>query len=186
LGWIRKQRKAFQQQPRETARTFVSGESHYLWGNRYLLEVKETTGKHRIERKGSKYLVMFIQSGTTPQNRARLMKEWYREQLKAEIPGLLQKWEPLVGVQARDWGVKHMHTKWGTCNPDAGRIWLNLELSKKPKSCLEYIVVHELVHLLERSHSDRFIAHLDRVMPKWRVYREELNKLPISHEHWDY
>jgi predicted metal-dependent hydrolase len=114
------------------------------------------------------------------------MKEWYRKQLKAKIPDLLQKWEAIIGVKANAWAVKQMKTKWGACNIEAKRIWLNLELAKKPLICLEYIIVHELVHLMQRNHNDKFIAYMDKYMPKWRLHRDELNSLPIVHNDWGY
>ena len=114
------------------------------------------------------------------------MKEWYRKQLKSQIPPLLEKWEKTIGVKSKDWGVKQMKTKWGACNTDDARIWLNLELAKKPPICLEYILVHELVHLHEKHHNDRFVQLMDKFMPKWRMHRNELNSLPVSHNDWGY
>ncbi|MCC5915862.1 MAG: M48 family metallopeptidase [Cryomorphaceae bacterium] len=180
LGWIKKHVKNFQNQPRETEREFVSGESHYVQGKRYLLEVVEASGHPRVYFSGTKKLIMQIRPQTDRATRARIMREWYRKQLKAEIPLLLAKWEKRMGVTANDWGVKRMRTKWGACNIDDKRIWLNLELAKKPRIHLEYIIVHELVHLLERHHNDRFVAYMDEFMPKWRLYREGLNGLPVG------
>lgn len=114
------------------------------------------------------------------------MQQWYREQLKAQIPLLLEKWQPLLGVQVADWGVKRIKTKWGSCNANAQRIWLTLALAKKPVQCLEYIVVHELMHLLERHHNDRFMALMDKYMPAWRLCRDELTHMPLGHETWSY
>ena len=114
------------------------------------------------------------------------MKEWYRKELKKQLPQLIEKWEKVIGVKCNDWGVKQMKTKWGSCNTEKKRIWLNLELPKKPSICLEYILVHELVHLYERNHSDRFFYLMDKFMPKWRLHRDELNSLPIVHNDWGY
>ena len=114
------------------------------------------------------------------------MKEWYRKQLKEQLPQLIEKWEKIIGVKSNDWGIKQMKTKWGACNIKAKRIWLNLELAKKPTICLEYILVHELVHLLEKNHNQRFISLMDKFMPKWRMHRDELNSLPIVHNDWGY
>lgn len=186
LGWIKKHVKSFQEQKRETPRQYVSGESHYFKGKRYLLDVIEREGYNRIELNGNKKIKMYAHPGTAEGKRAEVMKEWYRKQLKVQIPELLAKWEKTIGVKCNDWGVKQMRTKWGACNIEAKRIWLNLELVKKPTICLEYIIVHELVHLLERNHNDRFVAHLDRFMPKWRLYRDQLNELPVGHEDWGY
>ena len=123
---------------------------------------------------------------TSAEQREQVLQRWYREQLKALIPPLLEKWQSVLGVQVADWGIKKMKTKWGACNIDARRIWLNLELAKKPVQCLEYIIVHELVHLLERHHNDRFQKLMDQFMPQWRLHREELNRGPLGYEDWDY
>jgi predicted metal-dependent hydrolase len=184
LSWIKKQVKSFQEQERETPRKYISGESHYFQGKRYLLDVIERKGYNKIEQNGSKKIKMYIRPDTPEDKRAEVMREWYRKQLKAQIPELLQKWEEIIGVKCNDWGVKQMRTKWGACNIEAKRIWLNLELAKKPIICLEYIIVHELVHLLERHHNDRFVAYMDKFMPKWRLYRDQLNSLPVAHEDW--
>lgn len=186
LGWIKKHVKSFKEQPRESPRSYVSGESHYYQGKRYLLDVIERNGFNKIELNGNKKIKMFVRPETTESKRAEVLKEWYRNQLKAQIPELLERWEKVIGVKTNDWGVKQMRTKWGACNIEAKRIWLNLELAKKPPICLEYIIVHELVHLLERHHNDRFVAYLDRFMPKWRLYRDQLNELPVTHEDWGY
>lgn len=186
LGWIKKHVKNFQEQHREPPRQFISGESHYYHGRRYLLEVKEGIGPQEISVKNSKKLLMQVRPGANKDSREKLMREWYRERMKEMVPELLATWEDKIGVKANDWGIKLMQTKWGSCNPDAKRIWLNLELAKKPKICLEYILVHELVHLLERNHNDRFVAYMDEFMPKWRLYRNELNKLPVARGEWGY
>ncbi len=186
LSWIKKQQRDFHDQPRQSAREFVSGECHYFLGKRYRLEVIERRGKHEIKRLQSGKLKMFVQPGTTTNNREKLLNGWYRQQLNTAIPELLNKWQPIVGEQVSEFGVKKMKTKWGSCNCEQRRIWLNLELAKKPPKCLEYILVHELVHLLERNHNDRFMALMDRFLPKWRVYRDVLNKSPLGHEDWLY
>lgn len=115
-----------------------------------------------------------------------MLLRWYRAQLKALIPPLLDKWQPVLGVQVAEWGVKKMKTKWGSCNSNDRRIWLNLELAKKPVQCLEYIIVHEIVHLMERHHNDRFRTLMDQFMPKWRLRRDALNRTPLAHERWGY
>ena len=131
-------------------------------------------------------LDLFVRPGTRPEQREAVLLRWLREQLKVLIPPLLEKWQPTLGVQASFWGIKRMKTKWGSCNTDAGRIWLNFELVKKPAQCLEYVVVHELLHLIERNHSDEFRSLLDRHLPKWRLYRDQLNAAPLAHEDWNY
>lgn len=185
LGWIKKHVKNFKNQPRESEREFVSGESHYVKGKRYLLNVVEHDGYAKIALNGKK-LNLKIKPQATRREKAKAVKEWYRKRLKAEIPELLSKWEKRIGVKSDDWGVKQMRTKWGACNIEEKRIWLNLELAKKPTICLEYIIVHELVHLLERNHNDRFVAYMDEFIPKWRLHRDELNSLPVAHNDWGY
>ncbi|WP_008318198.1 M48 family metallopeptidase [Leptolyngbya sp. PCC 6406] len=186
LSWIRKQQAAFQAQPRQSAREMVSGESHYLFGQRYRLEVIERRGRHEVVVKNNSTLQLFVNPGTTPANRTRVLIEWYRQQLKARIPPLLVFWQPIIGQQVSAWGVKKMKTKWGSCNSQQRRIWLNLELAKKPPECLEYVMVHELVHLLERHHNDRFKALMDEFLPPWRIRRDLLAYAPLGHETWEH
>lgn len=186
LGWIKKQIKSFQAQARETPRDYVPGESHFFQGKRYMLEVIEHEGYNKVELQGTKKILLKVKKGATKAEKAKVMKEWYRKQLKLQLPPLLEKWQNVIGVQANDWGIKQMKTKWGACNTEAKRIWLNLELAKKPPICLEYILVHELVHLHERHHNARFIQLMDKFMPKWRLHRDTLNSLPIVHNDWGY
>ena len=129
-------------------------------------------------------MLLYVKPTTSHEKRLEIIQHWYRAQLKAIIPALIDKWKAIVGVEINEWGVKQMKTKWGSCNIEERRIWLNLELIKKPLHCIEYIIVHELVHLLERHHSDRFKAVMDKVMPHWRIYRDELNQLPLGHNDW--
>lgn len=185
LDWIRRQQTAYADQPRQSRREMVSGESHYVRGKRYRLHVVEASGRQRVQLKGSK-LELRVRPGTTATKRLDLLDGWYRELLRRKTPPLIRKWEPLVGVTLAEWGIKKMRTRWGTCNPDARRIWLNLHLAKKPPDCLEYIVLHEMVHLIERHHGDAFKAHMDRLMPPWRSYRDMLNAAPLGHEDWAY
>lgn len=133
-----------------------------------------------------KTIELYVRPNTTTKKRKSILDEWYRAEMKKVIPPLLEKWENKIGVKANNFGVKLMRTKWGTCNIEAKRIWLNLELAKKPLICLEYILVHELVHLLERNHNDRFIKYMNEFMPKWRFHRDELNRLPFRHTDWKY
>jgi predicted metal-dependent hydrolase len=162
----------------------VSGESHYFLGQRYLLQVVEHQGKSYIALENKSVMLLYVKSTTSHEKRLELIQQWYRAQLKAIIPTLIDKWSAIVGVEINEWGVKQMKTKWGSCNIEDHRIWLNLELIKKPLHCIEYIIVHELVHLIERHHSDRFKAVMDKVMPHWRIYRDELNQLPLGHNDW--
>lgn len=185
LGWIKRHQRTFEGQVRESAREFTPGESHYFNGKRYLLKVTEHNAAARVELH-HKRIELFIKPNSTSKQRAKAIKDWFREQLKSQIPNLIKKWELRMEVQLNDWGVKQMKTKWGTCNIEAKRIWLNLELAKKPGRCLEYIIVHEMVHLLERHHNDFFVAHMDRFLPQWKIIKKELNSLPVSHSDWDY
>lgn len=186
LTWIKRHRSHFQEHSRQSKREYVAGESHYFLGRRYLLNVTEQKGPARIEKRHSRRLDLIVPYGADTAKRERVMLAWYRKELKARIPSLIEKWQPVIGVQIADWGVKRMKTKWGSCNIEARRIWLNLELAKKPIQCIEYIVVHEMVHLFERHHNDRFFALMDAFMPLWRHYRDELNRTPLSHEKWSY
>ena len=180
LRWIKRQRAKFQAQPRQSERRMVSGESHYFLGRRYRLRIHETTGALRITLRGKATLDLFVRPETTTERREQVLQDFYRAELKRLVPELLEKWQPKLGVEARAWGIKRMKTKWGTCNIEARRIWLNLELAKKPVQCLEYILVHELAHLHERHHNDRFTALLDQHLPSWRLLREELNQSVLA------
>ncbi len=186
LGWIRRQQARFAEQPRESAREMVTGESHYLWGRRYRLEVIEHDGPCRVQRKGRSRLVMYVRPWADTARRRRLLEDFYRRELRQRIPALIEQWQPVIGVPVAQWGVKKMKTRWGSCNPVARRIWLNLELAKKPPRCLEYILVHEMVHLLEWHHNDRFRGLMGCFLPSWRLRRDELNSSPLGHEDWSY
>lgn len=184
LGWIKRQRAKFQAQPRQSERRMVSGESHYFLGRRYRLRVYETTGALRIALRGNATMDLFVRPNTTVERREQVLHDFYRAELKRLVPELLEKWQPKLGVEALAWGIKRMKTKWGTCNIDARRIWLNLELAKKPVQCLEYILVHELAHLHERHHNDRFTALLDQHLSQWRLLRDQLNSSQLADERW--
>lgn len=186
LGWIKRQRAKFQAQPRQSQRRMVSGESHYFLGRRYRLRVHETTRAMRISLRGKASMDLFVRPDATAERREQVLQDFYRAELKRLVPELLEKWQPKLGVEARNWGIKRMKTKWGTCNIEARRIWLNLELAKKPVQCLEYILVHELAHLHERHHNDRFIAQLDQHLPQWRLMRDQLNSSVLAEERWDH
>lgn len=186
ISWIKKNIKKFVAQPRETPREFISGESHYFQGKRYLLNVIEHKGINKVEIKGTKNINLYIKPNSTKDTKGRILKEWHRTEMKKQIPELITKWESIIGVKSNEWAIKQMRTKWGTCNIEEKRIWLNLELSKKPIICLEYIIVHELVHLLERNHNEKFVSYINQFMPKWRIHRDELNNLPVAHNYWRY
>ena len=184
LAWIRRKRQQVKEQARQSRREMVDGEAHYVWGRGYRLRVVEDGARRRVELKGNGWLELHVPKGADRDARERRLTEWYREQIKAEIPSIIGKWLPALGVADPAWGVRRMKTKWGTCNPDRRKIWLNLELAKKPSECLEYVVVHEMIHLLERNHTPRFYELMDRFMPSWRRRRDALNREPLADEEW--
>jgi len=186
LAWIKRQRAKFAGQNRQSAREFTTGESHYFLGRRYRLNVVVQDGASHVAIRNHHTIDLFVRERSDTAHRERVLLAWYRQQLKELIPPLIQKWETIVGVKVAEWGVKRMKTKWGTCNIKARRIWLNLELAKKPVQCLESIIVHEMVHLLERHHNDRFTALMDGFMPQWGHHRAEMNRAPLGHETWSY
>ena len=186
LAWIKRNQRKFEGQERITPREFLNRESHYFMGERYLLNIIETEAPPKVILKNKTYINLFVRPGTPTAKRLEIMNEWYRVQLKKLIPDLIEKWEKILGVDVDEWQVKQMKTKWGSCNIEQKRIWINLELAKKPEHCLEYIIVHEMIHLLERHHNDRFHYHLETHLPNWRQLKDELNQLPVSHAEWDY
>lgn len=185
IPWIREQQRKLQEQERETHREYLDRESHYVFGKRYLLKVVEEDSPASIERK-HRNLVLTVRPGTTDLARRAILDEWYRQLVKGSADPIIGKWEPRLGVAVRRVYVQHMKTKWGSCNHRAGSIRLNTELAKKPPECLEYLIVHEMMHLIESTHNARFIALMDRFMPRWQLHRQLLNQLPLRHEHWDY
>jgi predicted metal-dependent hydrolase len=186
LGWIHRQQSAFAQQERQSQREMVTGESHYFRGRRYLLDVIAHEGPASVRVANNTTMVLRVRPGTDRDARATVLEKWYRSRLKEQLPPLLSLWEQRAGVMVADARIRKMKTRWGSCSAEAGRIWLNLELAKKPASCLEYVLVHELVHLLERRHTDRFRELMDGIMPAWRLARDELNLAPLAHEDWLY
>lgn len=186
LGWIRRQCRTFQEQDRQSRREMVSGETHYLAGRRYRLKVREHDGPAQVELRGQQTLLLSVRPRQDAEQRLHVLERWYRARLRGLAGELLEQWAARMGVTVADWGIRKAKTRWGACNPHARRIWLNLELVKKPVQCLEYIVVHELVHLLERHHNDRFAALMDHYLPDWRLRRDLLNKSPLTHESWEY
>lgn len=184
LHWIKKHQKNFQAQERVPPREYKQRESHYFLGNRYLLNIIDDAQRPKVVLNGKKFIDLHIPPNTPTQKRDKILKEWYRSELKKLIPPLIQKWEEKIGVQVNDWQIKQMKTRWGTCNINKKRIWLNLELAKKPLHCIEYIIVHEMVHLLERNHNKKFIGYMDTFLPNWRRLKEELKQHPLSHFDW--
>lgn len=183
LDWIKRQQKKLHEQEREPPREYIDRESHYLWGKRYLLAVIESDIAPSVEVKHSR-LLLRVRPDTAQHKRQAIIEEWYRGQMKQTIPPLIARWEPVMGVKAGRLFVRRMRTKWGSCNPGRSSIRLNTDLAKKPRECLEYVVVHEMAHLLEPTHNARFIALMDTFMPNWRLQRDLLNKLPVRHEEW--
>lgn len=186
LGWIRQQQAQYRAQKRQTEREYVSGESHYFQGVRYLLNVVYQDAPPQVQIRNKKYIELTVRPGSDTRKRGQVLDAWYRDHLKQQTPLLIEKWESRLGVSVAEWRVKQMKTKWGTCNIEARRIWLNLELAKKPLRCLEYIVVHEMTHLLERHHNEHFVYLMDQSLPGWRHLKDELNSGMLAYEEWDY
>jgi predicted metal-dependent hydrolase len=185
LGWIKRQQKKLREQERETPREYLDLESHYVWGKRYLLKIIEAEKTPSVELT-HRQMLMKVPRGASDEKKRAVVEEWYREQVRQVVAPLISKWEPLIGVKVERFFVQRMKTKWGSCNPRLNNIRLNTELAKKPPVCLEYITVHEMIHLLEPSHGNRFVSLMSQFMPAWQLYRAELNRLPVRHEDWNY
>lgn len=185
LSWIKKQQAKLRSAEREPVREYLTKESHYYLGKRYLLRVKTSNSKAGVELKHNR-IELTVRGNATKARRKELLENWYRERLKEIVPGIIKQHSKRMKVNPDEFAIRKMKTKWGTCNIEAKRIWLNLELAKKPLSCIEYIVVHEMVHLLERRHNDRFVAYMDSFLPNWKSLKQELNRLPVSHVDWEY
>lgn len=184
LGWIRAQQASLHAQARETPRQYVERESHYLWGRRYLLSVEELEAKPQVKL-DHRRITLVVRPGSSPEEREAVVRDWHRALLHRTIPALIEKWQPVLGVSVSAYFLQRMKTKWGGCNHRTGTIRLNTELVKKPKDLLEYVLVHEMLHLIEPTHSSRFIDLLDKHYPTWRDARAELNELPLAAESWD-
>jgi predicted metal-dependent hydrolase len=185
LSWIKRSQLKFEGQERISPREYKHRECHYFQGKKFLLNIIETSDNPKVICK-NKHIDFYIHHDMSFEKRHELMTEWYRGELKKQIPSIIDKWEKILNVKVEDWQVKKMKTKWGSCNIEKKRIWVNLELAKKPEHCLEYIIVHEMVHLLERHHNERFQYYMDTYLPNWRKLKTELNKLPVSHAEWGY
>jgi predicted metal-dependent hydrolase len=185
LGWIRRQQARFQVQERQSEREFVTGETHYFRGRRYRLRVLESNDQ-LIRRSGNTTLELRVRKGASRERRERIVSGWYRRELSLLLPPLVEKWREVIGVEPSVVAIRRMKTMWGTCNPESGRISLNLELMKKSPASLEYVLVHELSHLHEGQHTVRFLELMDSFMPNWRTRRDELNAAPLAHEDWNY
>ncbi len=177
LSWINKKKKQFTTLEKQTEKKFTSSENHYFLGTEYLLNVIETTGKQHVELRYDKYIDLYVRPDSTVEKREKVLSEFYRQNLKDIIPSYIEKWESIMGVKVNEFGVKLMKSRWGTCNVRDKRIWINLELAKKNKRCLEYIIVHEMVHLLEKSHNQVFKNYMSKFLPDWKIRKDELNDL---------
>lgn len=186
LGWIKRNQRKFDGQERLPYIEYKERESHYFQGRRYLLNIIDHNGSPKVILKSKKYIELYVRAGSSREKCHEVMTEWYRKELKAQITPFIEKWEKILNININGWYVKQMKTKWGSCNIEKKRILLNLELAKKPDRCLEYIIVHEMVHLLERHHNDRFLSYMDIYLPNWKQLKAELNKHPVSHANWDY
>jgi len=184
ISWIKKQQQKFLKQERQTQREYVVGESHYFFGKRYRLNIIYTDDKPKIEIKRKTHINMYIKPHTTPKQREVIFEKFHRSEIEKLIPVLLGKWQKRVGVKPKEVRIKKMKTKWGTCNTKNGRIWLNLELAKKPLHCIDYVFVHELLHFIEKNHSEKFIDLLESVLPHWQSNKDELNESPLGYSKW--
>lgn len=185
INWIKKHQKKFQEQERETRREYLDRESHYVWGKRYLLKVKEANRTPSVELKHNE-MILTVRPGAVMAKREAVVTAWYRDQVRDAVTPLIEKWEPILGVKVKDIIIRRMRTRWGSCTPTRRTIRLNTELAKKPRECLEYVLVHELVHLLEPTHNANFKSLMDKFLPQWRHFRDELNRAPLGHVEWEY
>lgn len=185
INWIKKHQKKFQEQERETRREYLDRESHYVWGKRYLLKVEEENRSPSVELKHNE-MILTVRPGAVMAKREAAVTAWYRDQVRDAVTPLIEKWEQILGVKVNDTIIRRMRTRWGSCTPTRRTIRLNTELAKKPRECLEYVLVHELVHLLEPTHNANFKSLMDKFMPQWRHFRDELNRAPLGHVEWEY
>jgi predicted metal-dependent hydrolase len=179
VSWIKKQIAKFDDQPRQSEREYVSGETLYVWGKQYYLQTKYGN-KNSLMLSGDK-AVLTVRKESTANQRENFVREWYRKLLKAEIERLLPKWEKMTGLKAAGWQTKYMTTRWGSCNTKTGKIWINLQLAKKTPECLEYIILHELIHLVEKTHNEQFVSLMDKYMPMWREIKATLNDQTLDY-----
>ena len=185
LGWIKQQQAKLQAQVREAPREYLERESHYVWGRRCLLKIVEHDAAPHIALRHNR-LVLSVRDTASAEQRAEIVERWYREQLRSKVTPMIAGWQQKIGVEMQRLYIQRMKTRWGSCNPQRGSIRLNTDLAKKPTECLEYILVHELVHLIEPTHSQRFVALMDKFLPSWPNLRDQLNALPVRHADWDY
>jgi predicted metal-dependent hydrolase len=185
LPWIKKQQKKLHEQERESGLEYIDRETHFVWGRRYLLKVVDVDEPPSIEVAAGR-LVLSVRPGASSAKREEIVEEWYRGELHRALPALIAKYEKIFGVSVARYFVQRMKTKWGSCNHGGRSLRFNTELARKPRECLEYIVAHEVAHLVEATHNARFIALMDERMPRWQYCRQKLNRLPLRHEDWVY
>jgi len=185
LAWIKKEQRKMREQERETPREYLERESHYLWGRRYLMEIVEAERPPFVSLK-HKVMVLSVRPGTSEENRKKVVDEWYRARLREKAEPLIAEWEPRLGVKVNRLFIQRMKTRWGSCNSDRGYVRLNTHVAKKPIKCLEYLLVHEMLHIIEPTHNAYFKALLEKHVPQWEHLRRLLNRLPVSHEEWGY
>lgn len=186
IARIKKGQRQILEQPRISPYQYIDRESHYFRGERYLLDVHENATKNMVKLGSTKFIELHLKPNTSTEQRKNLLQQWHRKELKLLIPPLAEKWEKKIGVGVDQWDVKQMKTKWGTCNIEKRRIWINLELSQKSTRCLEYIIVHEILHFLTRHHNDEFLSLMNRYLPNWKQLKKELDSSPSSHHDWRY
>jgi predicted metal-dependent hydrolase len=186
LAWINRKKAAFEEQLRQSKREMITGESHYFLGQRYRMDILVAPGRPSIRIRNGSVMELQVPEDYDSLARANFLNRWYRQRLRELVPPIIEKWQMALGIEDASFGIRRMKTKWGSCNPDSRHIWLNLELAKKPVSCLEYIVLHELVHFFERTHTSRFTQLMDEHMRNWGLHREVLNSAPLAHEEWTY
>jgi len=179
IPWIRSKLEKFETLEKEPARDFVDGEEHYYEGRPYQLRIEDGGRKSGVELEG-RFLTLFLKPGADRMKRRKVLNLWYRERLKEKVPVIISRYEEMMNVRVREFGIKQMKTRWGTCNTTASRIWINLELAKRSPECLEYLVVHEMCHLLERRHDKRFYSFMTEYLPAWKEYKHELNRFPLG------
>jgi predicted metal-dependent hydrolase len=186
LEWIKRQQRRFSEQERQSVREMVNGESHYFLGRRYRLRVMEAHHPPGVRLKGKSSIELSVRPDSGTELRRSILNDWYRKELKLRTPALIEKWQSITGIQIRELRIKKMKTKWGSFSRNAGRIWINLEMAKKPVVCVEYIILHEMLHFHEPHHNESFFEYLNQYMPQWRLYKAELNKTPLAYEKWQY
>lgn len=186
IAWIKKQQIKFRTQERQSIREYVSGESHYFMGISYRLKLEATTGKPTVFIKGKSQIVMQVASDSSVEKKSELINKWYRDHLREALDKQVSKWEKKMNVKTNKIGIRQMKTRWGSCNQISKTIWLNLELIKKPSTSIGYVLVHEFCHLKEKKHNDAFLKLMDKNLPKWKMYKDELNKMPLVYEKWFY